>query len=118
MQPNNHLPSLIKETIDWYRWKVNLKILHEEYRSKLQIDENGCVGNRCLHWIETNRCITCVYQNEKEHGSWRVSIKSFKSKDHHKDLQYYYYNLSKYYNYTSGCDNPKGYSWISMRTSQ
>lgn len=113
MQPNNHLPSLIKETIDWYRWKVNLKNLNNEYYTKAQIQESHCVTNiTCLRWVETNRCIISIYENP---ASWcsssRVYISSFTKDDKP------YHEIPKYYNYTSGCDDCKRYIIKTLSTT-
>ena len=116
MQPNNHLPSLIKETIDWYRWDVNLKILHEEYHSKVQIEESHCVTNiTCLKWVGTNMCITTIYEKPESWSySFRIYISSFTYGD---DQTFPYHDIPKYYNYSSGCVNPKGYSCISLHNN-
>lgn len=107
----NHLPSLIKETIDFYEWNTNLKILNKEYFTKVKIVSPPAQPN--LHFLmwdqpEQNSFVTArkiLYLKKSVNSMWvNWEIKSFiKPKGGTCRPQRYFYS--------SGCSNPTGYSW-------
>lgn len=107
----NHLPSLIKETVNFYEWNANLKILNNEYYDRVKIlsptlqpyiihltwdqpEQNGFVVTRMILYLK--------YPN----GYWvNWTVKSFI-----KSTRRTICRPQRYY-YSSGCSNLAGYSW-------
>lgn len=96
------LPLLIKEAIDFYRWREGMKWLNKDYAHNVEIVDNG------LYWVHHGRFWTR-----------HIKICGLSDSDPKYNVQRFVTNtfypkvvgmLPQKYHYTSGMQNRSGYT--------
>ena len=98
------LPLLIRDKIDYYRYilphKEKIKQLNQEYNENIIINDNYFYSYTC--WKKTDIVISVL----KFHNINYLSRIGYITFVHEENV---IYRLSKYYHYSSGLNNLKGY---------
>jgi hypothetical protein len=112
------LPKLIKEMINYYSWRNNMKIVNQEYKEKVSINDISTMTQ--LIWCYRGQIAIIAILDIKNSTnsiwylnvirSWKNGKKVIKNSSPSAIFAEKYLRKPKNYHYSSGMNNDSGYS--------